>query len=38
MNTTVTARKHSHQTPTTQRTLPVLKTTGVSIIEQIGRA
>ena len=38
MNTTITARKHSHQTPTTQRTLPALKTTGVSLIEQTGRA
>ena len=26
MNTTVTARKHSHQTPTTQRTFPIFKT------------
>jgi hypothetical protein len=38
MNTTVTVRKHRHQTPTTQRTLPVLKTTGGSLIEQTGRA
>jgi hypothetical protein len=38
MNPTVTARKYSHQTPTTQRTLPILKTTRVSLIEQTGRA
>ena len=38
MNTTVTARKHGRQTRTTQRTLPVLKTTGVSLIEQNGHA
>jgi hypothetical protein len=38
MNTTVTARKHSHQIPTTQRTLPIFKTTRVSLIEQNGRA
>jgi hypothetical protein len=37
MNTTVTAQKHSHQTPTTRRTLPILKTTRASLIEQNGR-
>jgi hypothetical protein len=37
MNTTVTARKHSHQTPTTQKTLPI-KTTRMSLIERNGRA
>jgi hypothetical protein len=38
MNTTVTARNHSHQIPTTQRTLPIFKTRRVSLIEQGGRA
>jgi hypothetical protein len=38
MNDTVTARKRCHQPPTTQRTFAVLKTTGVSLIEQAGRA
>jgi hypothetical protein len=38
MNTTVTARKHSYQIPTAQRTLPIFKTTRVSLIERNGRA
>jgi hypothetical protein len=38
MNTSVTARKHSHQTPTRQTTLPILKTTRVFLIEQNGCA
>jgi hypothetical protein len=38
MNTNVRARKHSHQTPTTRGTLPILKTTRASLIEQNGHA
>jgi hypothetical protein len=38
MNTAVTAPTRNRQTPTTQRTLPMLKTTRVSLIEQNGRA
>ena len=38
MNTTVTARKHSHQIPTTQRALPIFMTTRVSLIERNRRA
>jgi hypothetical protein len=38
MNTAVTAPTRTHQTPTTQRTLPMPKTTRASLIEQNGRA